>query len=164
MKNNATIFLIQENISFNSPLVKSLKRTTDSQILMYSNLEEIQEALNHSTPNLLVIDIDFSNQPARDSIIDLIGFAVPSIILSGKQEKKFAVSLLKKGAIDYVLKNENYMDVLYSAIAEAVSVIKLQLSLKMQKRKQMQNIQNIFTITTFTMVVISILLVVFKYF
>lgn len=163
MKNNQTIFVIQENIGFNSPIVKSLRKLTESQILMYANVEEVQEALQHSTPILLVIDIDFQDEQTRQQVINLIGFAVPSIVLSSVNRKDFAVNLLKKGAIDFVLKEGNYINHLETAFKDAEAVITLQLNLKALKRKQIKNLWNVFLIASCTGGAICILIMLSRF-
>ncbi len=143
MKNDATIFVVQENVGLNNPLVKRLKTEVDSQVLVFSNLREIEKALDYSTPTLLVIDIDFSDLNVRNRVLNLISFSVPSIVISNDNNKQFAVSLLKKGAVDFIQKTKfKFLENLTKSVKEVTAIIELRLNLKKQKLKQLKNLRN----------------------
>lgn len=165
MKNKFTIFIIQENVTLNSPIVRTLKSKFDDQILVFSDLKEIEKALDYSNPSLLIIDIDFSNVRTRDKVLNLINFNVPSIVLSSENSKGFAVGLLKKGAVDYIHKIKNqYLDDLVISLKEVTIIIELRLNLNHQKTEQLENLKNALIISGCTFILIVVVVVFVKWF
>ncbi|MDX1348954.1 MAG: hypothetical protein R3279_01840 [Putridiphycobacter sp.] len=143
MRSKATIFIIQENISLNSTVVKAVRKAVDCQVLVYADVSEIIQAIQHTTPSLLIIDLDFEAKEIKEQIYNLIDFNLPSIVLSSDNRKEFAISLLKKGAVDYIYKKDpKFYEKLTQSVKDVYIVIGLRLKLLSEKRKKIRNLKN----------------------
>ena len=165
MNSKSTIFVVQEGITLSSSLVKKLKSVLKNQILVFSDLKEIEKALEYSNPSLLIIDIDFEDYKMRNKVLGLVNFDVPSIVMSKDDNKAFAVGLLKNGAVDYIQKNKaQCFEGLVNSIKEVLVIIDLRLKLKRQKMKQLQNLQNAMIIFACTFILVVVIVSFFKWF
>lgn len=92
-----------------------------------------RDALEQLTPDsgidLIISDMDMPGMSGLELLRTLRegGNAIPVIILTGNQEIRVAIEALKKGANDYILKDENIMDTVAIAIDNVICMHRLKM-------------------------------------
>lgn len=121
------ILVVEDNKIINNLIQKALNKLGyETHGVFYG-----KEAVNFINKNIildeyiLLIDYllpDIYGGEFVDKLIDKYG-KINFIILTGYGDEKVAVEMMKKGALDYVVKEENFIDLLPSIISQAVKEI-----------------------------------------
>ena len=111
------IFVVEDDNWYSKILEYHLSLNSDYQVTCFSNGKEALSALGRK-PDL--ITLDFSMPDYRgDTILEKIrerDKSIPVIVISSQEDILVAVKLLKMGAADYILKNDNTIDLLWNTI------------------------------------------------
>ena len=117
MSHSRRIFIVDDHESIRTSLRAAL---TDEayRIAIYGSAEELQEAVRHESPDMILLDIWL---PGMDGIEALKRLKaefpqIPVIIMSGHAGIDIAVSAMKAGAVDFLEKPLN-LDLLLEKIA-----------------------------------------------
>ena len=72
----------------------------------------------HNKPNLITIDYSLPDTNGEELYkkIKEINHDIPVIVISGQDDVSTAVSLLKQGVSDYLVKDDNTKDLLWNAV------------------------------------------------
>lgn len=138
--NNFKIYLVEDDQWYGQMLKHHLDLNPDYDVTLFTEGKDLLKNL-YQKPDLVCMDFglpDISGDKllkeikARDNL-------VPIIVISAQEEVSVAVSLLKLGAKDYIIKDENATDLLWKSIInirenlnlkEEVAVLKEQLTEK----------------------------------
>lgn len=105
------IFVVEDDEWYRKLLVHTLGLNPDHEVKAFSNGKELLEALKEK-PSLVTLDYRLPDQTGEE-LFDKIKSYDPSIeiiVISEQQEIETAISLLKKGAYDYLTKTEDIRD------------------------------------------------------
>lgn len=93
----------------------------DSSILLVDNKSDFVKALKNFSPDIILSDHSLPSFNSNEALLLLkeSGIAVPFILVTATMSDEFAVSIMKQGASDYVLKDR--LGRLPSAIINAVT-------------------------------------------
>ncbi len=110
-----TIFLVDDDVIYTETLKNYLQGKYDVRLETFSTGEQCLSTL-HKKPDLVILDhyLNGVNGKARDGITILrhIKAKLPEcevIMLTGEESTETAVSSIKNGAFDYVVKSDNAM-------------------------------------------------------
>jgi len=112
--NKNTVFLVDDDEIYCKLLKQHLQeRFKGTEIKTYGTGEECLQDI-HSKPDLIVLDfyLNSIDESARDglNVLRQIKAKVPEtevIMLTGEENTETAVSSIKQGAFDYLIKNDN---------------------------------------------------------
>jgi PAS domain S-box-containing protein len=134
MRNNAdsdmVILIIEDDTGLNKFIVRNLKEHNYNAVSAFNGNEAI-EFLKTAGNFLLILDYKLPDMSAKD-LITLLKKKFnnfPFIIITGFGDEKIAVEMMKMGAYDYVVKDQNFIDILPSVIEKVLKRISIETDL-----------------------------------
>lgn len=116
-QNPFKIFIVEDDLMYSSMLEYTLNLNPDYQVSKFSTAKDFLSAL-HEKPH--VISLDYSLPDADgEELLKLIQEMSPDskvVVISGQEDVKVAINLLKKGAYDYITKDKDTKDKLWNAV------------------------------------------------
>jgi PAS domain S-box-containing protein len=81
--------------------------------------------LENSPVDLLLLDLKLQDTNAVDFMDKLVsnGLQIPFVIITGQGDERVAVDMMKRGALDYVVKDANFIEFLPTVVTHAISQI-----------------------------------------
>ncbi len=129
------IFVVEDDNWYSKILEYHLSLNSDYQVTCFASGKDVLANL-HKKPDL--ITIDFSMPEYRgDKLLEKIKEVnkdIPVIVISSQEEISVAVKLLKMGATDYIVKDNNTIDILWNAI--------LKVRENKELRKEVEHLRN----------------------
>lgn len=125
--NAFNIFIVEDDPWYGEILDYHLSLNPDNAVTLFKNGQDCLRALT-AAPDLISIDYglpDMTGQELFRKIRERYP-DVPVVIISAQEDVAVAVNLLKEGAYDYLLKDENTKDLLWSTVNTARETRKLQ--------------------------------------
>lgn len=131
---NFKIFIVEDNPWYGELLKHHLSLNPDYEVILYGTGLECLNNL-HLNPKVISVDFDLPDMSGEELLkrIQSYNKDIPIIIISGQEDIGIALNLLKKGAYDYLLKDDNTKTLLWNNILK----IKETLSLK----KEVENLK-----------------------
>lgn len=130
-ENSGTILLVEDSPTDKILIKKYLSRSSfkDWEVHDRSRLASALEALQESTPDIILFDLSLPDSTGMDSYVHLRrnNDKVPVVVLTGMSDLELAKSLIKMGAQDYLIKGEFDTKLLEKAIDYAMERNKLKL-------------------------------------
>ena len=111
------IFIVEDDDWYSEILGYHLSLNPDYGVTRFSSGKELLCALNKK-PDLITIDFSMP-QYRGDKLLEKIKQInpdIPVIVISSQEDISVAVKLLKMGATDYIVKDNNTIDLLWNAI------------------------------------------------
>ncbi len=119
---NPLIFLIEDSIIYKDLIVGYLQSNKFTNIKVFKNDSECMSQI-HLNPDIIILDYSIDGMSGLELMkkIKETRPAVDFIFLSGQNDVEIAVSILKLGASDYVVKNDKAPKRLLRAIEQAIA-------------------------------------------
>lgn len=120
---NPLIFIIEESTIYKDLIVGYLKSNKFSNIKEFKNGDECISNL-HQNPDIIILDYSIEGNSGLELMrkIKTTRPSIDFIFLSGQNDVEIAISILKLGASDYVVKNDKAPKRLVKAIEQAILV------------------------------------------
>ena len=114
---NFKIFLVEDDPWYGQLLRHHLSLNPDFEIDLFGTAKECLLSLHHR-PDLICLDYGLPDMKGDQLLAEIVGInpLIPVVVISGQEEISVAVSLLKLGARDYIVKDENTKDLLWRSI------------------------------------------------
>lgn len=128
------IYVIEDDRMFNRLIVRALDKDKDVEIVPFFNGTDFLDRLSDN-PEVVTLDLGLPDYSGAE-ILRRIKQSHPEtevIIISGQDDLKMAVQLLKEGAYDYIAKDENVRERLVHCLHHIRAQQKLQQELKQLK-------------------------------
>lgn len=111
MVENFRIFVVEDDRFYGNLLKYHLSLNPDNEVFLYENGTDCLENL-HLNPNAICLDYSLPDIAGLEVLkrIKRINPDVPVLVVSGQEDVQTAVELLKNGAYDYVVKNDEAKD------------------------------------------------------
>lgn len=109
------IFIVEDNAWYGELLEYKLAQNPDNQIQRFTTAQACLSHL-HEQPDLITLDYNLPDGKG-DEVLRQIKERLPEvavIIISGQEDVRTAISLLRQGAYDYLLKDEETADRLWN--------------------------------------------------
>lgn len=118
---NPLIFIIEESTIYKDLIVGYLKSNKFANIKVFKNGDDCMSDL-HLNPDVIILDYSIEGISGLELMkkVKSTRPQIDFIFLSGQNDVEIAVSLLKLGASDYVVKNQKAPRRLVKAIEQAV--------------------------------------------
>lgn len=154
------IFIVEDDPWYGELLKYQLSLNPDYEVALFANAKSCLDAL-YQKPDVVCIDYSLPDMTGEKLLekIKAQNNALPVVVISGQEQISVAVNLLKAGARDYIIKDENTKDLLWNAILkiretatlkQEVEVLKEQLEQKFSFEKtivgQSPALKKIFTL------------------
>ena len=128
MKNQASlrIFILSDDAWHGSMLEQSASLNPDYEVKRFNNAETFFEQLNDQ-PDVVALDLPFPGHESME-VLRKVKSAQPRtkvIVISGKEESPACVQLLKQGAFDCIVKDEQLQDRLWNTLLHLQEIITL---------------------------------------
>ncbi|MBU2649652.1 MAG: response regulator [Bacteroidetes bacterium] len=163
MKEQKHIFLIDDNELFAATVCNGLKEKLGARVSVFYTGEAMLEKLSEN-PDVIILDfqLDSHDKNAKDGgeILKEIMIKAPSqnvIMLTSMEDLKNAVSLLKKGAVDYILKDEVFFDNLLNSVKNVFEIRDLRNEIAELKYKSRQYRKRVIIVFAALIAVVAIL-------
>ncbi len=115
--NKFTIFIVDDDPWYGEILEYYLAMNPDHEISRFSTAKDLLANL-HKKPDLITLDYSLADGNGKDVLkkIKQQMASLPVIIISGQEDIGTAIELLKSGASDYFVKDDNTKDLLWNAV------------------------------------------------
>ena len=154
---NPLIFIVQDSMVYKDMIVGFLQSKKYTNLKTFKTGEECLKNINLK-PDIIVLDYSFGGITGLE-LMKNVQDKYPEtefIFLSGQNDVEVAVTIMKKGAADYIVKNDKALQNLLNSIDQLKSTNKRR---SVRKGFQMGVIG--FFILTFLLIMIIILLTIF---
>lgn len=138
MKDQKTfkIFIVEDDLWYSTMLEYTLNLNPDFHVKKFDSAKSFLAAL-HEKPD--VVSLDYSLPDTNgDELLEQIKAICPetkTIVISGQDDVKVAIGLLKKGAYDYIVKDADTKDRLWNAIHHLKENVNLKQELEVLKEE-----------------------------
>ena len=132
-----TILVVEDDTGLLLLIGKNLGRLGYATAL-FSNEEKAMERILFNPPQLLMLDYQLATMTGREFLETLSTKCTlpPFIIMTGHGNETIAVKMMKLGAIDYLIKDHVFLDLLPSVVEQAMDNIKTQQKLVVAEREK----------------------------
>ncbi len=151
------IIVIEDDVSLNTLIQKTLQRNNYSTQGFFTANEAIDWLKkNDQTKCLLLLDYQLQEMSGEQliKILRRDNIEIPFIIITGHGDEKTAVEMMKLGALDYMIKDSSFVDLLPTVIQQVINHIDIenklnesQIALKKSEEKYrsiFENIQDVY--------------------
>lgn len=119
MKNQHSfkIFIVEDDLWYSSMLEYTLNLNPEYQVKKFNSAQSFLAAL-HEKPDVVSLDYSLPDTNGDELMLKIREISPDTrvLIISGQEDVKVAIDLLKKGAYDYIVKDEDTKDRLWNAI------------------------------------------------
>ncbi len=115
--NTLKIFILEDDVWYGSMLHHYLSLNPDYEVRRFENSAEFFNHL-HENPDVVTLDYSLPDM-AGDEVLKKIKENYPSIqvlVISGQEDVATAISLLKNGAFDYIVKDDDTKDRVWNTL------------------------------------------------
>jgi len=134
------IFIVEDDPWYGELLKYQLSMNPDYEVTLFGRAKDALDNL-YKKPDVVCVDYSLPDMTGEKLLqkIRMENNALPVVVISGQEEISVAVNLLKAGARDYIIKDENTKDLLWNsilkirenaALKQQVEVLKEQLGQK----------------------------------
>ena len=151
MEKKELIYLVEDNAIFASTTTKGLENELGFMVMVFSTGELLLQHIDQhpeEVPSIIILDYYLNSEVVdamnggevlaklKDPVKRINPLRkTPVIILSSADELGTAVNLLKKGATDYILKEDGFFDNLKKTINTILSIRNYQSEIQFHKTK-----------------------------
>ncbi len=112
------IFILEDEIWYGSMLQHFLEMNPDNEIKRFESAKDLLDSL-HLAPDVITLDFSLPDM-SGDEVLRKIKYRLPDsavIIVSGQNDVRTAIALLKDGAYDYIVKDSEAQERLWASLA-----------------------------------------------
>ncbi len=154
---NYTILVVEDDVALNTLIQKTLQKNNYQTKGFYTGNEAIEWIKENYSPDILLL-LDYQlYEMSGEQVIKVLrkdNIDIPFVIITGHGDEKTAVEMMKLGALDYMVKDSNFIDLLPTIIKQVINHIDIenklhesQLALKRSEEKYrsiFENIQDVY--------------------
>jgi DNA-binding NtrC family response regulator len=114
---NFKIFIVEDDPWYGQLLNYHLSLNPDYEVFLFENAKGCLDNL-YKKPDVISTDFHLPDMSGEELLqkIAIYNSQLPVIIISGQEEISVAIDLLKKGARDYIIKDDNTKELLWNSI------------------------------------------------
>jgi signal transduction histidine kinase len=137
----ATIFVVDDDRGLLRLIEKALKRAHFETATAESGHDAIRW-LMENRPDLMLLDLKLQDIEGKELINHLsdTNHSVPFVIITGQGDERVAVEMMKRGALDYIVKDANFLEFLPQVVQRAMSDLERerQLAAAIREREELE--------------------------
>gem|GEM_PF-717878 len=145
-----TILVVEDDVALNTLIQKTLQKSNFQTKGFYTGNEAIEWLKENHTHNLLML-LDYQLfEMSGEQVVKILrkdNIDIPFVIITGHGDEKTAVEMMKLGALDYMVKDSNFIDLLPTIIQQVINHIDIEKKLaesQMALRKSEEKYRSIF--------------------
>jgi len=152
-----SIIVVEDDVALNTLIQKTLQRNNHQTKGFYTGNEAIEWLKDNNGPDILLL-LDYQlYEMSGEQVIKILrkdNIDIPFVIITGHGDEKTAVEMMKLGALDYMVKDSNFIDLLPTIVKQVINHIDIenklyesQLALKKSEEKHrsiFENIQDVY--------------------
>jgi DNA-binding NtrC family response regulator len=117
MADNFSVFVVEDDEFYSEVLEYHLSLNPDITVTKFTNAKEFLKNLDKN-PDAVTLDYSLPDMSGEDVLkkIKEYNSEIPVVMVSGQEDIKTAIALLKDGAYDYIVKDEDTKDRIWNAI------------------------------------------------
>jgi signal transduction histidine kinase len=135
------IFIVDDDRGMLRLIEKTLQREGFATAAAASAHEAI-EWFKTNQPALMLLDLKLQDMEGKEVISHLaaVGTSVPFIVITGQGDERVAVEMMKRGALDYLVKDVQFQEFVPTVVRRALDQLdrNRRLAIAEQERKQME--------------------------
>jgi len=123
--NQSKILVIEDDFALNKLIQKKLEKNGYYSFGVTSR-EEALEELKKKSYDLILIDFLLENYDARSIVTDIRNLyddTFPFVVMTGNGDERVAVEMMKMGAMDYLIKDTAFLDLLPTTVNQVLEHI-----------------------------------------
>ena len=127
MPTSSKIFIVEDDKVYCELLAYYLSLNPDNEVHKFNDAKSCLAAIPKIKPNIITVDYKLPEISGRELLkkIKAIDSSINVIIISGQEDVKTALTLLKEGADDYFVKDEDTKDKLWNCVNKIKETEKL---------------------------------------
>ena len=105
------LFIVEDDLFYGKLLKRHIELNPDNEVLLYNNGKSCLKNI-HLQPDLVLLDYGLPDMSGSDVMkkIHIEYPNIPVVIVSGQEDVKTALDLIKQGAYDYFVKDDDTKD------------------------------------------------------
>jgi two-component system response regulator AtoC len=117
MSDNFSVFVVEDDEFYSEVLEYHLSLNPDITVTKFTNAKEFLNNLDKN-PDAITLDYSLPDMSGEEVLkkIKEYNSEIPVVMISGQEDIKTAITLLKDGAYDYIVKDEDTKDRIWNAI------------------------------------------------
>lgn len=118
MGTNMTIIVVEDDLGLSELITEIIEELGFSSVIHFCAKDAINW-LKYNTASLIILDYHLPDMNGKDFIKELNNSEIkypPFIVSTGQGDERIAVNMMQLGAMDYVIKDSNFLDLLPEAI------------------------------------------------
>ncbi len=154
---NFSIVVVEDDVALNTLIQKTLQKNNHKTKGFYTGNEAIEWLKENSRMDILLL-LDYQlYEMSGEQVIKILrkdNIDIPFVIITGHGDEKTAVEMMKLGALDYMVKDSNFIDLLPTIVKQVINHIDIenklyesQQALKKSEEKHrsiFENIQDVY--------------------
>lgn len=136
LRKNLKIFVVEDDLWYGELLVHHLTMNPDYEVVKFTSAKEIIANL-HLQPDVITLDYSLPDLNG-DEVLKRIKTELPNtavVVISGQENISTAINLLKKGAYDYIVKDEETKERLWNTLNNIRQNVELRAEVDMLRRQ-----------------------------
>lgn len=132
-----TVLVVDDDRGLGRLIEKSLRRSGYTVAKAYSGAEAIAWRQEHAA-DLMLVDLKLPDMGGEELVSRLTegGQAVPFIIITGQGDERVAVDMMKRGALDYLVKDVDFLEFVPAVVERAVAQLERERRLAIAERER----------------------------
>lgn len=116
--------MVDDDLGLARLIERALKRAGHTTASASSGLDAINWLGQHR-PELLLLDLKLQDIEGGELIsqLEALGRTVPFIVITGQGDERVAVEMMKRGALDYLVKDAQFLDLVPAVVQRALAQI-----------------------------------------
>ena len=116
-QNTFRIFIVEDDLWYSSMLEYNLNLNPDYQVKKFDSAKSFLACL-HEKPDAVSLDYSLPDMNGDELLLQIREQSPDTkvVVISGQEDVKVAINLLKRGAYDYIVKDEDTKDRLWNVI------------------------------------------------
>ncbi|PCJ64066.1 MAG: regulator [Bacteroidetes bacterium] len=117
MADNFSVFVVEDDEFYSEVLEYHLSMNPDVTVTKFNNAKDFLKNLDKN-PGAITLDYSLPDMAGEEVLrkIKEYNSDIPVVMISGQEDIKTAITLLKDGAYDYIVKDEDTKDRIWNAI------------------------------------------------
>lgn len=125
------IFIVDDDQGLVRLIEKALKRES-FKVSSATSGKQAVFWLSRNAADLLLLDLGLADMGGDELVQSLasLGRSIPFVIITGQGDERVAVQMMKKGALDYIVKDSHFIDALPSQVHRAMAQLEREKNLQ----------------------------------
>lgn len=131
-----TVLVVDDDTGLVRLMEKALRREGCTPISALSGAAAVDQMASHAV-DLLLLDMKLPDMSGPDvlSRLEKLGRTAPFIVITGQGDERMAVEMMRGGALDYLVKDAQFLDVLPAVVNRSLAQLRQQKRLELAERE-----------------------------